>query len=61
MDIYPTEIIDPNIENIYTFSDIHGDIHALIIALRDCAKVIRLKNTSIIIIQGLDSGLLSEI
>jgi hypothetical protein len=26
---------------IYTFSDIHGDIDALIIILRDCAKVIR--------------------
>jgi hypothetical protein len=28
---------------IFTFSDIHADIHALIIALRDCAKVIRKK------------------
>ena len=26
--------------NVYSLSDIHGDIHSLIISLRDCAKVI---------------------
>ena len=44
---YITEIIDPSIENIYAFSDIHADIQALIIALRDCAKVIKLRNYNI--------------
>ena len=28
---------------IIALSDIHGDIHSLIIALRDCAKVIKKK------------------
>ena len=35
-----TSIDDDNIKRIVTFSDIHGDLHALIIALRDCAGVI---------------------
>jgi hypothetical protein len=39
-----TNIIDPTIR-VVTLSDIHGDIQALIIALRDCAKVIQKKNT----------------
>jgi hypothetical protein len=30
--------------NIIAFSDIHGDIHSLIIILRDCAKVIKKKD-----------------
>ena len=30
---------------ISTFSDIHGDIHALLVCLRDCAKVIRKRKT----------------
>ncbi len=38
-----TSIDDDNIKRIVTFSDIHGDLHALIIALRDCAGVIRKK------------------
>jgi uncharacterized membrane protein len=44
---YQTNIIDSNINNIYTFSDIHADIHALIIVLRDCAKVIKLCDNTI--------------
>jgi len=39
---YNTNIITTN--RIVTFSDIHADIHALIICLRDCAKVIRKKD-----------------
>ena len=35
--------IDPA-TRIISLSDIHGDIDALIIALRDCAKVIKSKN-----------------
>jgi len=42
-DIYQTEIIDPSIKRIITLSDIHADIHSFIIALRDCAQVIRKK------------------
>lgn len=41
--IYQTEIIDPSIKRIITLSDIHADIHSFIIALRDCAQVIRKK------------------
>lgn len=41
-----TNIQDPSIKKIYALSDIHADIHMLIIILRDCAKVIRKKNTS---------------
>jgi hypothetical protein len=37
---FKTVISDPTIEKIYSFSDIHADINSLIIALRDCAKVI---------------------
>ena len=37
--VYQTNIITEN--RIVAFSDIHADIHALIICLRDCAKVIR--------------------
>jgi hypothetical protein len=36
-----TVIIDPSINRIIALSDIHSDIHAFIICLRDCAKVIR--------------------
>ena len=53
--INPTNLTNPwetkNAENIYfevnpctkiiSFSDIHADIHSLIVALRDCGKVIR--------------------
>jgi hypothetical protein len=38
MIFYKTEIIHDG--PIFTTSDIHGDIHAFIISLRDCAKVI---------------------
>ena len=31
-----------NVKNIYTMSDIHGDLDLLIINLRDCAKVIKI-------------------
>jgi len=40
---FETVIRDPSIEHIFTLSDIHADIHSLIIALRDCAKIIRKK------------------
>jgi hypothetical protein len=33
-----------NIENLYIVPDIHGDLDALIISLRDCAKVIESSN-----------------
>ena len=33
---------------IISLSDIHGDIHSLIVALRDCAKVIKKKNNELI-------------
>jgi hypothetical protein len=39
---YETNIIDPSIK-VFSLSDIHGDIQSFIIALRDCAKVIRKK------------------
>jgi hypothetical protein len=38
-----TNIQDPTIKKIFALSDIHADIHVLIITLRDCAKVIRKK------------------
>lgn len=41
--VWYTNINDPSIERIIALSDIHGDIHALIIALRDCAQVIKKK------------------
>jgi hypothetical protein len=41
--MFQTVYDDSTIKNIYSFSDIHGDIHSLIIALRDCAKVIKKK------------------
>jgi hypothetical protein len=41
---FTTNIIDPTIR-VVTLSDLHGDIQSLIIALRDCAKVIQKKNT----------------
>lgn len=37
---------NPEITNIYSFSDIHGDIEALIIDLCDCAEVIKKSDTS---------------
>ena len=39
---FTTNIIDPSIR-VVSLSDIHGDIQSLIIALRDCAKVIKKK------------------
>jgi hypothetical protein len=30
--------------NVYSLSDVHGDIHSLIISLRDCARVISKPN-----------------
>ena len=41
-----TIIIDSSINRIIALSDIHSDIHAFIICLRDCAKVIRKVQTS---------------
>jgi len=41
---FPTEIIHKG--PLFSLSDIHGDIHAFIISLRDCAKVIRKKTDS---------------
>ena len=41
---FPTEIMHNG--PIFSLSDIHGDIHAFIISLRDCAKVIRKKTSS---------------
>ena len=38
-----TNIQDPSIKRIFALSDIHADIHVLIVTLRDCAKVIRKK------------------
>lgn len=38
-----TNIQDNSIKKIFALSDIHADIHVLIITLRDCAKVIRKK------------------
>ena len=38
-----TNIIVPKEQRIISLSDIHGDIHSLIVALRDCAKVIKKK------------------
>ena len=40
---YPniSELIITNETRILSFSDIHGDIHSLIIALRDCGEVIK--------------------
>jgi hypothetical protein len=35
-----SELIVPDETRILSFSDIHGDIHSLIIALRDCGEVI---------------------
>ena len=43
--IYKTNIIDPTI-NVFSLSDIHGDIQSFIISLRDCAKVIKKKINS---------------
>ena len=36
-----TVVVDPSINRIIALSDIHSDIHAFIICLRDCARVIR--------------------
>jgi hypothetical protein len=43
---YETNIIDPTI-NVFSLSDIHGDIQSFIISLRDCAKVIRKKKSPV--------------
>ena len=40
---YITNINNPDIQKVIALSDIHGDIQAFIIALRDCAKVIKKK------------------
>jgi hypothetical protein len=50
LDNYKTVIIDEKINRIIALSDIHSDIHAFIICLRDCAKVIRKKD-------GIDSDI----
>ena len=46
IDNYPniSELILNNSTRILSLSDIHGDIHSLIIALRDCGEVIQKKN-----------------
>lgn len=49
-----TIILDQKINRIITLSDIHSDIHAFIICLRDCAKVIRKKHLETIDIYSLD-------
>ena len=49
-----TVIHDPNINRIIALSDIHSDIHALIICLRDCAGVIKKKDGIPIDINKLD-------
>ena len=41
---YKTVILDNKITRIIALSDIHSDIHAFIICLRDCAKVIKKKS-----------------
>ena len=45
---YPniSELIIANETRILSFSDIHGDIHSLIIALRDCGEVIKKQSFS---------------
>jgi hypothetical protein len=45
---YPniSELIITNETRILSFSDIHGDIHSLIIALRDCGEVIKKQSFS---------------
>ena len=40
---FQTNIIDPKIK-LVTLSDIHGDLQAFLITLRDCAKVIKKKD-----------------
>ena len=40
---WSTNIMDPKINRIIALSDIHGDMHALIVAFRDCAQIIRKK------------------
>jgi hypothetical protein len=40
---WKTNIVNVN-NRIISLSDVHGDIHSLIVALRDCAKVIRKAN-----------------
>ena len=54
IDEYKTVIIDKNIIRIIALSDIHSDIHAFIICLRDCAKVIRKKDNIMMDINSLD-------
>jgi hypothetical protein len=41
--VYP--YVYKDVETIYTFSDIHGDLDSMIISLRDCAKVIKPRRT----------------
>ena len=40
-----SNIVNDRINRIIALSDIHGDMHALIIAFRDCAQIIRKKPT----------------
>lgn len=44
MSTFQTEIKAVNGQNIYAIGDIHGDIRALIICLRDCCRVIKKKS-----------------
>lgn len=55
--IYNTYKQVPSDTRIITFSDIHGDIHSLIIALRDCAQVIRKKDDHQFDLENADSEL----
>jgi hypothetical protein len=43
-EIIPWEVEIDNNDIVYAFSDIHADIHSLIINLRDCARVIKKKD-----------------
>ena len=49
-----TIILDSKINRIIALSDIHSDIHAFIICLRDCARVIKKKSIETVNIFSLD-------
>lgn len=57
---FNTNIINPYIR-VISLSDIHGDIQSLIIALRDCAKVIRKKEGFVFDPDVYDENLESEL
>ena len=43
INIFNTNIVNPNIEKVISLSDIHGDMQSFVIALRDLAEVIKKK------------------